>query len=129
MRIGSWMFLAAVAVMAMFLNGCGGGDGGPAPPPTGGTVTGEIYGRAGGTFVPLGGQQVSIGNRTDISDPNTGEFRITGVPAGAFTVVVTPQAGYGEVLNPEILSGTVRDGQTVNIGRVLLGARPPDPAF
>jgi len=130
MRIGTGLVWGIILVCVIGLVGCGGGDGnGGNNGPTGGTVTGEVYGRSGGTFVPLGGQTVSIGNRTTTSDGTTGRFTLTGVPPGNFTVVVTPQAGYGEVLNPEILDGTVAEGQTVDIGRVLLGERPPDPGL
>jgi hypothetical protein len=76
--------------------------------------------------VPLGGQTLSIGNRTATSQPGTGRFTITGVPAGAFTVAVTP-SGFGDVLNPAVLSGVVGTNQTVDIGRILLGQQPPDP--
>ena len=79
-------------------------------------MTGEIYGSVGGGFVALGGQQASIGGQTATSQPGTGRFTITGVTPGAFTVVITPQPGYGV-------------GQTGDIGRVLLGARPPDPGL
>lgn len=130
MRIGTWFLLALTIVGLVMVVGCGGGDGGNGgPAPQGGTVTGEVYGRSGGSFVPLGGQRVSIGNRTTTTQPGTGRFVITGVPAGPFVVTVTPQPGFGEVLNPNILRGNVTVGQTVDIGRVLLGQRPPDPGL
>jgi hypothetical protein len=129
MRIGTWLLVAVAVVCLTVLAGCGGGDnnGGGKPPAVGGTVTGEIYARSGGTFVALGGQTASIGTRTATSQPGTGRFTITNVPAGAFTVVITPQPGFGEVLNSDILDGTVAVGQTVDIGRVLLGQKPPNP--
>jgi len=130
MKIGTSLLLVVTLVCLGVLVGCGDGGNNVGPGPTGATVTGEIYGRSGGTFVPLGGQTAAIGNRTAVSQPGTGRFTITGVPVGNFTVVVTPQPGYGEVLNPGILSGTVAAvGQTVDIGRVLLGSRPPDPGI
>jgi len=127
MKIGTALVWGGVIVCLAALAGCGDSGNNVNPGPTGGTVTGEIYGRLGGTFVPLGGQTVSVGNRTDTSDGTTGRFAITGVPPGDFAVVVTPQAGYGDVLNPDILDGRVNEGQTVDIGRVLLGEKPPDP--
>jgi len=127
MKIGTRLVWGLAVVCLIGLVGCGGDGANNVPGPTGGTVTGEIYGRLGGTFVPLGGQTASIGARTDQSDAVTGRFAITGVTPGAFAVVVTPQAGFGEVLNPGILDGRVNEGQTVDIGRVLLGERPPDP--
>lgn len=131
MRSSICLVLALTTVLALsVVYGCGGGDGdGNGNGQAGGTVTGEIYGSLGGDFVPLGGQQAAIGSRTATSQAGTGRFTITGVPAGAFAVVVTPQAGYGVVLNPGILNGTVAVGQTVDIGRVLLGSRPPDPGL
>jgi hypothetical protein len=133
MRTSIRLVLALTMVLALsVVVGCGGGDGngnGNGNGQGGSTVTGEIYGSLGGDFVPLGGQQAAIGNRTATSQAGTGRFTITGVPAGGFTVVVTPQAGYGVVLNPGILNGTVAAGQTVDIGRVLLGSRPPDPGL
>jgi hypothetical protein len=130
MKIGTALLLAVVVLCVVGLAGCGGGDGGGNPPgPTGGTVTGEVYARSGGDFVPLGGQRVSIRGRniTTTSDAVTGRFALTGVPQGPFVVDVTPTPGFGEVLNPEILDGTVAEGQTVDVGRVLLGERPPAP--
>jgi hypothetical protein len=129
MKIGTGLLLVVTLVCLAVLAGCGDSANNVIPPgPTGGTVTGEVYGRSGGSFVALGGQTVAIGSRTTTSQPGTGRFAINNVPIGAFTVVVSPQAGYGEVLNPEILKGTVGAiGQTVDIGRVLLGQRPPDP--
>ena len=129
MKIGTGLLLVVTLVALAALVGCGDNANVVPPGPTGGTVTGEVYGRSGGTFVALGGQTAAIGNRSATSQPGTGRFSITGVPAGAFTVVVTPQPGYGEVLNPEILKGTVAVGQTADIGRVLLGQRPPDPGI
>ena len=127
MKLGTSLLLAVAVTCVVALSGCGGNGGGNQQPANTGTVTGEIYGRQGGQFVPLGGQLASIGNRTATSQPGTGRFAITQVPAGAFTVVITPQAGYGEVLNDDILDGVVGVNQTVDIGRVLLGERPPDP--
>ena len=115
----------AAALAVSTLCGCGGDGGGGGG---GGTVTGEVYGSLGGSFVPLGGQGVAIGSRTAVSQPTTGRFTITGVPAGPFTIVVTPQQGFGEVLNEDVLDGTALSGQPVDVGRILLGQRPPDPA-
>lgn len=131
MRSSICLVLALAMVLTLsVVCGCGGdGNGGNGNGTGGGTVTGEIYGSLGGGFVPLGGQGAAIGNRTATSQAGTGRFTINGVPAGAFTVVITPQPGYGVVLNPGILGGTVADGQTVDIGRVLLGSRPPDPGL
>jgi hypothetical protein len=125
----SRLVLATVAALglSMAVAGCGGGDGGGnGGVRGGGTVTGEIYAASGGTFVAIGGQTLSIGNRTATSQPGTGRFTISGVPAGAFTVVVTP-SGFGSVLNPDILEGVAVADQTVDIGRILLGQRPPEP--
>jgi hypothetical protein len=127
MKIGMGLACGVILVALVGLAGCGGNGNNNPPGPTGGTVTGEIYGRLGGTFVPLGGQTVSVGARTTASDAATGRFTLTGVTPGPFTVVVTPEPGFGEVLNPEILGGTVAEGATRDIGRVLLGERPPDP--
>ena len=130
MRSGIWLVLAFASVLSLsVVCGCGGGDNGGGQDGGGGTVTGEIYGSLGGGFVPLGGQQAAIGARTAVSQAGTGRFSITGVPSGPFTVVITPQPGYGVVLNPGILSGQATAGQTVDIGRVLLGSRPPDPGL
>jgi hypothetical protein len=130
MKTGTALIWAVIVVCLTGMIGCGGGDGNNPPDETGGTVTGEVYGRSGGTFVPLGGQTVSIGNESTLTSASTGRFTLSGIPVGAFTVVVTPQAGYGDVLNPEILDGRVRaEGDTVDIGRVLLGERPPDPGL
>ncbi len=130
MRSSICLVLTVAVVLALpVVCGCGGGDDNRPQPTTGGTVTGEIYGSLGGSFVPLGGQQAAIGTRTALSQAGTGRFTITGVPAGGFTVVITPQPGYGVVLNPSILNGTVAASQTVDIGRVLLGSRPPDPGL
>jgi predicted small lipoprotein YifL len=128
MRIGTSLMAVALLVSLAVLVGCGGDGANNVPPANTTTVTGEVYGSNGGPFVPLGGQQVAIGNRTDTSDAGTGRFAITGIPAGNFTVVVTPLPGFGEVLNPDILTGTVAADQSVDIGRVLLGSFPPDPA-
>jgi hypothetical protein len=131
MKTGTALIWTVVVVCLIGLVGCGGGgNDNNQPANNGGTVTGEVYGRSGGTFVPLGGQTVSIGNRSTTSDATTGAFVLTGIPVGDFTVVVTPEEGYGDVLNPDILEGKItREGQTVDIGRVLLGEKPPDPGL
>jgi len=129
MKLGTWLLLAVTLMCLVGLVSCGGGEGGNGNGGIETAVTGEIYGRSGGTFVPLGGQGVAIGNRTATSQANTGRFTITGIPAGPFVVVVTPLPGFGEVLNPEVLAGVAVNGQTVDIGRVLLGQRPPDPGI
>lgn len=130
MRSGICLVVAlAIALSLPVVLGCGGDDNGGNGGGGGATVTGEIYGSVGGGFVALGGQQASIGGQTATSQPGTGRFTITGVTPGAFTVVITPQPGYGVVLNPGILTGQVAAGQTWDIGRVLLGARPPDPGL
>jgi hypothetical protein len=129
MRVWTRFVVAALAILCLaVLCGCG-GDGGQRNGGGGGTVTGEIYGAVGGAFVPLGGQQASVGTQVATSQPGTGRFTITNVTPGAFVVVITPQPGYGQVLNPNILNGTVAAGQTVDIGRVLLGQLPPNPAL
>jgi len=127
MKLGTWLLLAVTLVCLVGFLGCGGGEGGNGNGGNETAVTGEIYGRSGGTFVPLGGQGVAIGNDDATSEPNTGRFEITGVSPGPFVVAVTPLPGFGEVLNPEVLDGVAINGQTVDIGRVLLGQRPPDP--
>jgi hypothetical protein len=127
MRIGSLSLLALLVLVGVIaLSGCGGGDGGGNG--NGGTVTGEVYGAVGGSFVPLGGQVVAIGSHTATSQTGTGRFTITGVPAGDFTIEVRADPGFGEVLNPERLEGTVVAGGAEDVGRILLGERPPEPA-
>ncbi len=124
--------LVLVAVSVLMLDGvwgCGGSNGANNQQGNAGTVTGEIFAAVGGAFVALGGQTVAIGTSTATSQAGTGRFTITGVAPGAFAVVVTPQPGFGTVLNPAILAGNVAAGQTVDIGRVLLGQRPPDPTL
>jgi len=123
------LVLMAVSVLILVcVWGCGGGNGGNQQG-NAGTVTGEIFAAVGGSFVALGGQTVAVGASTAVSQAGTGRFTITGVDPGAFAVVVTPQPGFGTVLNPAILAGNVAAGQTADIGRVLLGQRPPDPTL
>jgi hypothetical protein len=126
MRIGTLSILALVAIVCLaLLPGCGGGGNGSSK--TTGTVTGEVYGAVGGAFVPLGGQTVTIGARTATTQTGTGRFVISGVTPGAFVAQVHADAGYGNVLNPERLQGTVTAGGSRDIGRILLGESPPDP--
>ncbi len=127
MRIGTLFIVALVATVCLgFAGGCGGGGAGNNV--NTGTVTGEIYGAAGGAFIPLGGQTVTIGSRVAATQAGTGRFVLTGISPGAFTVEVHADAGYGEVLNPENLQGTVVGGGSKDIGRILLGEAPPNPA-
>jgi hypothetical protein len=130
MRNGTWLIPAALVAAAGLagLAGCaghhneGGGDEG------GATITGSIYGTSGGDFVPLGGQTLAVGDHVAVSEAGTGHFDITGVPPGHYTIVVTPSdPGYGQVLNPDLLTGTIAKGQTKDIGRILLGSKPPGP--
>jgi hypothetical protein len=90
-----------------------------------GTVKGALRGTSGGSFVPLGGRSVSIGNRTADTKAGTGAFTIAGVPPGAYTIKVRAAPGDGSVLNPDRLRGTVAPGQTVNVGWILMGPPPP----
>jgi len=129
MRTGTLPILAFVAMVCLaLLVGCGDNNGNNNQNATTGMVTGEVYGAVGGAFVPLGGQQVSIGGRTTMTLAGTGRFVITQVPPGPFVVQVTADPGYGVVLNPEKLQGTVTAGGSRDIGRLLLGQKPPDPA-
>ena len=129
MRIGICILLAAAIVCLVVLAGCGGGNNGNNPPANTGTVTGEIYSRRGGGFVALGGQQAAIGSHVGVSRVGDGRFVIPDVPPGSYTVDVRPEPGYGVVLNPDILKVTVTKDQPSDIGRVLLGLRPPTPGM
>ncbi len=100
------VLVAILVACLVLLIGCGGsGNGGDRG--NAGIVTGEIYAAVGGSFTPLGGQTAAVGASSAQSVAGTGRFTITGVSPGAFTVAVTPQPGFGEVLNPDILDGTV----------------------
>jgi len=128
MRIVTLSIMALVALVALaLLPGCGDNNGNNNQGTTG-TVTGEVYGAVGGAFVPLGGQQVTIGSHTTMTLAGTGRFVITGVTPGPFDVQVTADPGYGKVLNEDKLHSTVTAGGSRDIGRILLGDKPPDPA-
>jgi hypothetical protein len=128
MRSGT---LSIVVVLALFsfalVAGCGGGDNGHQPPGNTGTVSGELYGAIGGQFLPLGNQTMKIGSRTAQTQVGTGGFAITEAPAGDFTIEVQADPEFGQVLNPEKLSGHLAAGGSVDVGRILLGQKPPPP--
>ncbi len=128
MRIGTLSLLAVAALISLALvAGCGGDNNHPQPPGDTGTVTGELYGAVGGQFSPLGNQTVAINGHSAQTQADTGRFTITDVSPGNFVIAVNADPAFGEVLNPQRLHGTVGAGGSQDVGRILLGLRPPPP--
>jgi len=129
---------AVLASLALVLSGCSGG-GGEAEPAGAGTITGTVVSFVGAVETPIGGQVVAVaGNLTHraTSNATTGVFTLSGMQ-GTVDLVVNPDAnghtsdaGWGVPLNPTVLDDvTVPAGQSVSVGKVVLGQLPPDPIF
>ncbi len=128
MRNGILSIMVVLALIGLaFAAGCGGGNDNGPPSGNTGTVSGQLYAAIGGQFLPLGNQTMKIGSRSTQTQVDTGGFVITEVPSGAFTIEVLADPAYGDVLNPEKLTGHLVAGGSVDVGRILLGQSPPKP--
>lgn len=108
-------FLIGCLGVLWVLTGCGGGS---SPAPTG-QVEGFIYAAAQQAFTvaraagdtPVAGAQVAVqGTALSTLTNDTGYFSLTGVPAGARTLVITKQ-GYEKLMLPV----TVQANTTINV--------------
>ncbi len=113
--------IAAVALVAWLIAGCGGGGG--TEPANTGSVSGSIVLLDSGQ--PVGGVTVTVDGQQSVSDDG-GNFTVTGVPAGSWYVVATSgiwqQAG-----DPPLV--VVVAGQTTALSAPILmtGYGPPPP--
>ena len=91
-----------------------------------GTVTGRVVGPNGGSLEPVPNVRITwawLEARTS----SLGRFSLDDVPAGKYELSVHIPEGYGKVLNPGVLEGTVAAGETVDVGDVRLDEGDPPP--
>lgn len=125
MKAASIVGLGLAIMLMMITSGCGGGGNGGIVPPAGGSLSGRVV---TGLQNPQGIGQVVIkvmSGATVVaqgrSDAN-GNFMISGIPAGTYTLAVEIPPALGLVLAPgtQLPQVTIITGQVTNLPAPIL---------
>lgn len=125
MKAASIVGLGMALMLLMIMSGCGGGGDGGIVPTTGGSVAGRVV---TGLQTPqgIGNITIKVMNGATVvaqgtSDAN-GNFLISGIPAGTYTLAVEIPPALGLVLAPgtQLPQVTIVTGQVTNLPAPIL---------